>query len=86
MSFDRLHEERRTSRSTRLSGGTLACPVCDAPGAPAERLLAPADALGCGFCGYDGALRDFLSLTEPTRPTRVTVRVAAPRPRRRLRV
>jgi hypothetical protein len=85
VSLDRLHEERRPSRSTRLAGGTLACPVCDAPGAPAERLLSPVDPLGCGFCGYDGLLRDFLSLTQPTRPTRVTVRVAAPRPRRRVR-
>jgi hypothetical protein len=30
---------------------------------------------------YDGAVRDFLSLTPPTRPARVTVRLVA---RRRL--
>jgi hypothetical protein len=32
--------------------------------------------MSCGFCGHDGALRDFLSLGEPTRPTRVVVRVS----------
>jgi len=33
------------------------------------------DPIACGFCGHAGAVRDFLSLAEPTRPTRVVVRV-----------
>ncbi|MGB7161269.1 MAG: hypothetical protein WBD40_24640, partial [Tepidisphaeraceae bacterium] len=51
-----------------------ACPRCDAPvalGGP----VSPADPLGCPFCGHDGAVRDFLSLAAPTRPTRVVVRI-----------
>jgi len=33
------------------------------------------DRMSCGFCRHSGAVRDFLSLAEPTRPTRVVVRV-----------
>ena len=40
--------------------------------------MSPADPLSCGFCRHEGAVRDFLSLAEPTRPTRVTVRVRVP--------
>ena len=32
-------------------------------------------ALTCGYCGRDGALREFLSLAPPARPARVEVRV-----------
>jgi hypothetical protein len=67
-------EERRVERSTRMATGTLACPRCDAPIAPAGP-LAPADRLGCPYCLHRGAVRDFLSLAEPTRPARVEVRV-----------
>jgi len=73
------HEERRTTPSTRLAEGTLACPSCDAPVAPLQRPMSPADLLGCGFCRHQGAIRDFLSLAVPTRPTRVTVHVRASR-------
>lgn len=66
-----------------MAGGTLACPHCDAPVAPAEPVLRPAQPLGCSFCRYEGAVRDFLSLTAPTRPTRVAVHVLG-RPRRRV--
>ncbi len=37
--------------------------------------MAMPDPLSCGYCSYAGAVRDFLSLAEPTRPTRVVVRV-----------
>ena len=69
------HEERRVARSSLLAMGTLACPDCDAPVAPPLSPLSPADPLGCGFCQHSAAVRDFLSLALPTRPTRVEVRV-----------
>lgn len=56
-----------------MAGGTLACPRCDAPVAPAEPVLHPAEPLCCSFCRHEGAVRDFLSLAAPTRPTRVAV-------------
>jgi hypothetical protein len=62
------------ARTGHLAGGTLACPRCDAPVALA-RPLTPAAPLACPYCGHAGALRDFLSLTAPTRPARVVVRV-----------
>jgi hypothetical protein len=68
-------EARRPGRAWRLGTGTLACPRCDAPVALAPGSVAPADPLGCSFCGHGGAVRDFLSLAEPTRPARVEVRV-----------
>ena len=37
--------------------------------------MAMPDPLSCGYCSHAGAVRDFLSLAEPTRPTRVVVRV-----------
>lgn len=72
-----LHEERLARRSTALATGTLACPSCDAPVAPPGRPLGAADAMACGWCGHDARVRDFLTLGEPTRPTRVVVRVRA---------
>jgi hypothetical protein len=49
----RIHvrKERRTAESTRLAGGTLACPRCDAPVALAGP-VAPADPLACPFCAH----------------------------------
>lgn len=67
-------ELRRIERAWHLGTGTLACPRCDAPVAPAGP-LAPADPLDCPFCAHAGATRDFLSLTDPSRPARVEVRV-----------
>jgi hypothetical protein len=37
--------------------------------------MSPPDPMACGYCRHAGAVRDFLSLAEPTRPTRVVVRV-----------
>ena len=71
----RIQEERRTVRTTRLAGGTLSCPSCDAPVAPNGRVLTPPDALACPFCDHAAPVRDFLSLAAPTRPTRVGVYV-----------
>src|SRR4051794_438487 len=69
------HEIRREARSSHLATGTLACPRCDAPTLPDSRAMAVTDAFSCGYCGHAGPVRDFLSLAEPTRPTRVAVRV-----------
>ncbi len=77
----RIHDERRT-RATRLGVGTLACPHCDAPVALAGP-VAPADPIGCPYCGHAGAVRDFLSLAPPSRPARVVVRVVTRRRRAR---
>jgi hypothetical protein len=57
-----------------MAVGTLACPACDLPVA-LDGPVRPADAIACGFCGRAGAVREFLSLGEPTRPMRVQVRV-----------
>ncbi len=78
-------EVRRDTRTTRMASGTLACPACDAPVASPERPVPPSHPLACGFCGLDARVRDFLTLGEPTRPTRVAVHVRAPaaQPRRR---
>ena len=73
-----IQDERRT-RSTRLGVGTLACPRCDAPVAPAGP-LSPVAVIACPFCGHGGPLREFLSLGAPTRPARVVVRVVERRP------
>ena len=69
------HELRRRVATREMATGTLACPSCDAPVLP-DGVMSPADPMSCGFCRHDGALRDFLSLGEPTRPTRVVVRVS----------
>ena len=67
--------ERRRQAGTGLLGpGTLACPHCDAPVMPARTVTVTAP-LACPFCDHSGAVRDFLSLGDPTRPARVTVRV-----------
>jgi hypothetical protein len=63
-----------------LATGTLACPVCDAPVAPGSAALSPAQWVACPFCTHAGAVREFLTLGEPTRPARVTVRVLPVRP------
>jgi hypothetical protein len=69
------HELRRTVRTSLLGVGTLACPLCDAPVALASSRVSPADRLGCPFCDHTASVRDFLSLTAPSRPARVAVRV-----------
>jgi hypothetical protein len=71
-----LREIRKTDGSMQLAVGTLACPDCDAPAFLGGRPMAPSDQLTCSFCARDGAVRDFLSLGEPTRATHVVVRVS----------
>ncbi|MBI5105837.1 MAG: hypothetical protein HZB46_12815 [Solirubrobacterales bacterium] len=78
------HEEERRARSGHLASGTLACPSCDAPVA-LDSPASPAHPLACPFCAREGALREFLSLGEPTRPAHVVVRVVLPRYARRPR-
>jgi len=72
------HELRRRAEAGRLGTGTLACPRCDAPVAPATGPSPVSAPLGCPFCLHAGAVRDFLSLTAPARPARVAVRVRLP--------
>jgi uncharacterized Zn-finger protein len=71
-----LREIRTADSSMQMAVGTLACPDCDVPVFLGPRPMAPADPLSCPFCGRAGRLRQFLSLGEPTRPTRVVVRVS----------
>lgn len=74
-----LQEERRSAgRSRRLARGTLACPRCDAPVAPAAGPMALTAALDCPFCRHEAPARDFLSLAAPSRPARVEIRVVEP--------
>lgn len=75
MAVKRFEEERRNARSTRMASGTLACPECDAPVAPGERVLAPHDSLDCPYCDHAGPVRQFLSLAAPARPARVAIHV-----------
>jgi hypothetical protein len=67
-------EKRRAGVWRQLAVGTLACPSCDAPVLPDGGMAMP-DPLSCGFCDHAGAVRDFLTLGEPTRPAHVAVRV-----------
>lgn len=66
---------QRAESVVTVATGTFACPACDAPVLPDPGGMAPPDPISCGFCGHGAAVRDFLSLGEPTRPTRVTVRI-----------
>ncbi|MDA0179303.1 hypothetical protein OJ997_03255 [Solirubrobacter phytolaccae] len=70
----RTHQEIRV-RSRVVAAATLACPSCDAPVAPGERALTPAEPIQCPFCGEAGRVRDFLSLAAPTRPAHVEIRI-----------
>lgn len=67
-----VHEERRARAAGVLAGGTFACPACDLPLQP-HRPLGPAEAVRCPMCDHGGHVRDFLSLTAPSRPARVVV-------------
>ncbi|HEX5897082.1 MAG TPA: hypothetical protein VFY47_12220 [Thermoleophilaceae bacterium] len=42
---------------------------------PSPEAMSPADSIACGYCRHVAAVREFLSLAEPTRPTRVAVLV-----------
>jgi hypothetical protein len=72
------HERRPAVRPGHLATGTLACPTCDAPVLPDPGGNSPADLISCAYCRRIGPVRDFLSLAEPTRPTRVAVRLRFP--------
>jgi hypothetical protein len=67
--------KRRAQREGVVASGTIACPRCDAPVAIGPGELALLHPLTCPFCGHRSVAREFLSLTMPTRPTRVEVRV-----------
>jgi len=67
--------ELRLGRTSQIATGTLACPECDAPVHPGPRAVSPAAPIACPFCGESGAVRDFLSLSRPTRPAHVVVRL-----------
>ena len=69
------HERRRDEGAWHVATGTLACPACDGPVLPDPGGMSLRDLISCGFCQHAGAVRDFLSLAEPTRPARVAVRV-----------
>jgi hypothetical protein len=71
-------ERHRNESWWHLATATIACPSCDAPVLPDHGGMTPAAAMTCGYCLHSGAVRDFLSLAEPTRPTRVSVRVRLP--------
>jgi hypothetical protein len=73
-------EIRKLKRSTVLATGTLACPECDAPVAPAAGGMRPAELLRCPYCWHTGPAREFLTLESPSRPARVAVRVSPRRP------
>jgi hypothetical protein len=76
-------EHRHSERSTRLGTGTLACPRCDAPVALGAGAHSPAEPLWCPYCRHGARLRDFLSLSVPSRPARVGVHVRVRAPARR---
>jgi hypothetical protein len=79
--FDHLEKRPDRRRPDVVATGTLACPACDAPVAP-HGSMGLADAIECPVCSSFGRVRDFLSLTQPTRPAHVVVRVRAPAHRR----
>ena len=70
-----LVQEWRAIRSDRLCEATIACRRGDAPVAIGPDPLGIGVTLTCPFCGHAGLVRDFLSLTSPTRPTHVVLRV-----------
>jgi hypothetical protein len=76
--FSGRHERRPAEDGWQVATGTLACPTCDAPVLAEEGGMSPSDPMACGWCRHPGLVRDFLSLAEPTRPTRVVVRVRQP--------
>ena len=71
----RIEEERRVRRSSLLAEGTLACPACSAPVAPARKPMSIAERLSCPVCDHGAPVRDFLSLADPSRPARVALRL-----------
>lgn len=73
--FSGRHERRPAHDAWQMATGTLACPSCDVPVLPSPDGMSPSEPMACAYCGHGAAVRDFLSLSQPTRPTRVAVRV-----------
>jgi hypothetical protein len=73
--FAGRHELRPSRETWKLATGTLACPSCDVPVLPAPGGTSPSEPMACAYCGHDAPVKEFLSLEEPTRPTRVAVRI-----------
>ncbi|MFL5846231.1 MAG: hypothetical protein ACJ762_16205 [Solirubrobacteraceae bacterium] len=65
--------EQRPGQALPVATGSLACPDCDAPIMLAPGRHGPSAPVACTWCGRDGAVRDFLSLAQPTRPARVII-------------
>ena len=72
--------EIRPGWSTEVATGSLACPECDAPVAAPPGRSGLGVPLACGYCGRAGAVRDFLSLEQPTRPAHVVLLARLPVP------
>jgi hypothetical protein len=70
-----VEQDRHPATTGHLGVGSLACPRCDAPVSIGPAPVRPDRGLVCPFCDHSGALREFLSLSVPTRPARVVVRV-----------
>ena len=79
-SGERLPRQLEKRRAAAAGGtgashpGHASVPCPRTPAGP----MSPGDALGCGYCGHAGAVRDFLTMGLPNRPARVTVRLVAP--------
>jgi hypothetical protein len=73
--------ELRPGTDRPVATGSLACPECDAPVAPAPGAHPLGEPMSCGWCGRHGTIRDFLSLAQPTRPARVVIRARVSPPR-----
>lgn len=71
--------EIRPEPGSAVTTATLACPDCDAPVAPPPGRSPLSAPVGCAYCGRDGAIRDFLSLAQPTRPAHVVLHARVPR-------
>jgi hypothetical protein len=74
-----LREHEHARASTYLASATLACPSCDAPVALTSGALTPGHPFACPYCEHAAPVRDFLSLGQPTRPTRVELHVVPTR-------
>jgi hypothetical protein len=83
--FTGRHERRPAEDGWQVATGTLACPSCDVPVLPEPGGMAPSEPMTCAYCGHGALVREFLSLAEPTRPTRVAVRVRITQPSERAR-
>jgi hypothetical protein len=70
--------EIRPASSTVVTTGTLACPGCDAPVSPPPGRSPLGAPVGCAYCGRRGAVRDFLSLAQPTRAAHVVLHARLP--------